>query len=231
MSPIETKIAKLLKLAGNNPNEAEATAAAEKAQRLMLKHGIEMGQIAMEEGGSIKIQVDSETHESKLDPWRINLASSVARSAGGQMVFTRAYGKWSGSIEFFGPAGTTSGMVKVYTYLEQQLDRLSLIAATKELFANSAKSMSWRRSYLWGASARVCIRLEARLGESNGNSQALVVVKDSVSQAIEEKYSDLTSEKKKVTYDAVAASKGFQEAGEIALGDDELKERTVRELS
>ena len=45
MSAIEERIRKLLALA-DSPNENEAAAAAEKAQALMLRYGIEMATIA-----------------------------------------------------------------------------------------------------------------------------------------------------------------------------------------
>ena len=39
------KIKKLLALASNNPNEEEAARAMDKAQAMMLKHGIERDQV------------------------------------------------------------------------------------------------------------------------------------------------------------------------------------------
>ena len=80
MSAIEERIRKLLALA-DSPNENEAAAAAEKAQALMLRYGIEMAAVAA--SGGERLAVDEHVVDGKVDPWRRMLAAAVARSAGG----------------------------------------------------------------------------------------------------------------------------------------------------
>ena len=83
ISAIEDRIRKLLALA-DSPNEHEAAAAAEKAQELMLRHGIELATVAASTHQPLK--VDEHVASGKVDPWRGILASAVASSAGGRVV-------------------------------------------------------------------------------------------------------------------------------------------------
>lgn len=79
MTPMIDRIAKLLNLAGNNPSEAEATAALAKAFALMAEHQIDMGQVqaarAAMEGPAARtgeaeiIRVDTVTKLSEIY-WR-----------------------------------------------------------------------------------------------------------------------------------------------------------------
>jgi hypothetical protein len=227
---MEEKIAKLLRLARNQgATEAEATAAAERAAALMRKHGIDIGQIALEEGGVNAIEVKSEHFESKLDHWRVNLAGTVARVSGGQMVYTRSYGKWHGAMEFFGPGDTATQMIKLYFYLEEQLDRLSLISAATNLdlkLVSSAKKMSWRRSYLWGLTARVCHRLEASAKLTQQESMALVPVNDAVADKMAEKYGEVKEDKTRVSFDPTAAAEGYRDGHMVSIGDEKLENKT-----
>jgi Protein of unknown function (DUF2786) len=80
MSAIEERIRKLLALA-DSPNENEAAAAAEKAQALMLRYGIEMATIAA--SGGERLAVDEHVVDGKVDPWRRMLAAGLAVPAGG----------------------------------------------------------------------------------------------------------------------------------------------------
>ena len=98
MSAIEERIRKLLALA-DSPNENEAAAAAEKAQALMLRYGIEMAAVAA--SGGERLAVDEHVVDGKVDPWRRMLAAAVARSAGGEVVWAPdGYGRGGGKIFF-----------------------------------------------------------------------------------------------------------------------------------
>lgn len=228
MTGIEAKIAKLLRLASHNPNEAEATAAAEKAQDLMLKHGIEMGQISLDDGQ--RVRTDKQTIPSKLDEWRTNLGAAIARSAGGELVYQRDYGKWKGNMHFVGPYGTVQSMVDLYLYLEGQLDRISLVEAALVHHVNAAQSMRWRRSYLYGMSMRVCQRLDARVVKAASSSNALVPVKDAVQQRIDEDFGKVKQVGGNASVDDDAVMQGYLDGNRVPLGDDELNDRTVQEL-
>jgi hypothetical protein len=70
------KVRKLLALA-ESPNENEAALAAEKAQELMLRHGIDMAQVAAASGKST-IGAEEGKTRGKVDPWRRTLAHHMA---------------------------------------------------------------------------------------------------------------------------------------------------------
>jgi hypothetical protein len=222
---IEERIVALLRLAGNNPSEAEATAAAAKAQEMMLRHGIEMGQLNID-GEAGDVRVERQTTEGKLDPWRRTLAGAVARSAGGRFFFSQYYGKWSGEMDFFGPHGTVTSMIATYHYLERTLDTLSMQAAADFShsygFEHAADSMRWRRSWLLGASSRVGQRLLERLDEHSA-SLALVVVKSAVDRAVDDAFDNLVDDNYRVQVDPHAYREGYREGARVNLGDAELK--------
>jgi Protein of unknown function (DUF2786) len=142
MSAIEERIRKLLALA-DSPNENEAAAAAEKAQALMLRYGIEMATIAA--SGGERLAVDEHVVDGKVDPWRRMLAAAVARSAGGRVVWAPdGYARSQGKIFFYGPAGAVGGMVELYRYLEAQLIVISA-AASAARRERRVHGRTWRK--------------------------------------------------------------------------------------
>jgi hypothetical protein len=163
MSAIEDRIRKLLALA-DSPNENEAAAAAEKAQALMLRYGIELATIAV--SGGECLAVDEHVLDGKVDPWRRMLAAAVARSAGGEIVWAPGgYGRSQGKIFFYGPAGTVGGIVELYRYLEAQLVVISA-AATATRRERRVHGRTWRNSFLLGAVGRLAQRLDARRAQT-----------------------------------------------------------------
>ena len=179
MSAIEERIGKLLALA-DSPNENEAAAAAEKAQALMLRYGLELATIAASSGE--RLAVDEQVLDGKVDPWRRMLAAAVAGSAGGRVVWAPDGGRSQGKIFFYGPAGAVGGIVELYRYLEAQLVVISA-AATAERRERRVHGRTWRNSFLLGAVGRLGQRLDARRAKTIGtgdNSRALVLVKTAV---------------------------------------------------
>lgn len=76
MDDIKAKVQKLLALAGNNSNEAEANVAMEKAMRLLAEHNLSMVDVAEEE----REQVDQLAVPIKyLNPWRRSIIGSATR--------------------------------------------------------------------------------------------------------------------------------------------------------
>jgi hypothetical protein len=173
MSAIEERIRKLLALA-DSPNENEA---AEKAQALMLRYGIEMATIAAL--GGERLAVDEHVVGGKVDPWRRMLAAAVAHSAGGRVVWAPdGSGRSRGKIFFYGPAGAVGGMVELYRYLKAQLIVISA-AATAARRERRVHGRTWRNSFLLGAVGRVGQRLDARRsGGGHPGSIAAVTLED-----------------------------------------------------
>jgi len=223
MSAIEERICKLLALA-DSPNENEAAAAAEKAQALMLRYGIELATIAA--AGGERLAVDEHVIDGKVDPWRRMLAAAVARSGGGEIVWAPGgYGYAHGKIFFYGPAGTVGGIVELYRYLEAQLVVISA-AATASRRERRVHGRTWRNSFLLGAVARVGQRLDARRAETaemEENSRALVVVKTAVERKIEGRWPELESSRYRASVARSAYDAGSHAAKHVDLGDPRLK--------
>jgi Protein of unknown function (DUF2786) len=221
MSAIEERIRKLLALA-DSPNENEAAAAAEKAQVLMLRYGIEMAAVAA--SGGERLAVDEHVLDGKVDPWRRMLAAAVARSAGGEIVWAPGGSRNQGRIFFYGPAGTVGGIVELYRYLEAQLVVISA-TATAARRERRVHGRTWRNSFLLGAVGRLGQRLDARraqTAEAAENSRALVLVKTAVDREIERRHPELESSGYRASVARSAYEAGSRAGTHVDLGDHRL---------
>ena len=222
MSAIEERIRKLLALA-DSPNENEAAAAAEKAQALMLRYGIEMAAVAA--SGGERLAVDEHVVDGKVDPWRRMLAAAVARSAGGQAVWAPdGYGRGRGKIFFYGPSGTVGGIVELYRYLEAQLVVISA-TATAARRERRVHGRTWRNSFLLGAVGRIGQRLDARRAETaqaGENGRALVLVKTAVDREIERRHPELESSSYRPSVARSAYEAGSHAGKHVDLGERRL---------
>jgi hypothetical protein len=226
MSAIEERIRKLLALA-DSPNENEAAAAAEKAQTLMLRYGIEMATLAA--AGHERVAVDEHVLDGRVDPWRRMLAAAVARSAGGEVVWAPGgYDRGLGKIFFYGPAGSVGGIVELYRYLEAQLVVISATAAASRR-ERRVHGRTWRNSFLLGAVARVGQRLDARhaeAAEAVENGRALVLVKTAVDREIERRHPELESSGYRASVARSAFEAGSRAGTHVDLGDRRVGHRS-----
>jgi uncharacterized protein DUF2786 len=222
MSAIQERIRKLLALA-DSPNENEAAAAAEKAQALMLRYGIELATIAA--AGGERLAVDEHVLDGKVDPWRRMLAAAVARSASGRVIWAPGgYGRSRGKMFFYGPAGTVGGIVELYRYLEAQLVVISA-TATAARTERRVHGRTWRNSFLLGAVGRLGQRLDARRAETAEtveNSRALVLVKTAVDREIERRHPELERSGYRPSVARSAYEAGSRAAKHVDLGDRRL---------
>ncbi len=188
------KVRKLLALS-ESPNEHEAALAAEKAQDLTLRHGIDLAQIAISNGATT-IGIDDARVEGKLDPWRRQLADSIARRMGGRVVFVRSAGTSSGEMWFFGPAGSARSIGALYSHLEAQLVTISAIA-TSSRTERWVYGRTYRISFLHGAVDRLDWRLARHRALVTGNTsgRALAIIGSAVDRAIEERFGRLRTER------------------------------------
>jgi hypothetical protein len=220
MSAIEERIRKLLALA-DSPNENEAAAAAEKAQALMLRYGIEMAVVAASSGE--RLEVDEHVVGGKVDPWRRMLAAAVAGSAGGRVVWAPDGGRGHGKAFFYGPAGAVGGIVELYRYLEAQLVVIAA-AATAARRERRVHGRTWRNSFLLGAVGRLGQRLDARCAatETGDDSRALVLVKSTVDREIERRHPELQSSSYRASVARSAYQAGSHAGRHVDLGDRRL---------
>lgn len=192
--PLVEKVRKLLALS-ESPNEHEAALAAEKAQELMLRHGIGMAQVALARGAGT-IGVDAAGVKSKVDPWRRHLADAIAKSMGGRVIFVRTDRSTAGEMWFFGPAGSAQSIAALYGHLESQLVTMSAVA-TANRRERWVHGRTYRTSFLLGAVDRLDWRLwRHRLALTTEASHgALAIAGSAVDDAIEECFGRLRSER------------------------------------
>ncbi|EHN09444.1 hypothetical protein PAI11_37780 [Patulibacter medicamentivorans] len=215
---VTARIRKLLALS-ESPNENEATAAAEKAQALLLKHGLDLAAVAASADQEIGVDDTYVRDTGCTVPWRRSLAGAVARSLGGDITYL------SGAhVHFYGPRGSTESMVELYRYLERNLDRESkLAAATRDEFW--VPTRTWRNSWLLGAVDRLQERFKARrtmVERETANPHAIVLVKDAVTRAIEDLHPNLRKGHYRASVDPAAAAAGDRAGARMGLGDSQV---------
>lgn len=116
------KIENLLALAGNNPSENEAIAAALKAQELMAKYNIELADI---EGEKPKNNITEETYTPKANchyvrKWRYTLAQIIAKN-----FCCKTYCIGRDTIVFYGYEKDAKIAVEVFKFLFETGNKLA----------------------------------------------------------------------------------------------------------
>lgn len=200
MDKMIEKVRALLALASDDgATEAEASLAAERAQEIMLKHGIDIAQVAMSSGQAKKVGADAMYHECDVKPWSVTLASGVARSVGGMIVIRENHrgikpdGSWGnvhGGFTFICPAGTATMASELFSWLHI---KLSLISTTEMRNREETwiHGRQWRRSWLTGAANRISFRLAKQYRdaqESADTGSALVLMRDAVKDKLNEMF-------------------------------------------
>lgn len=185
---ILARIKKLLDLS-NSSNENEAALAAAKAQELMFKHNLEISQVE-----NIDLRPDEKVDEhnfdldagvSKVANWRSWLFSNVAKTSLCKAYFHRSYRGYGKQSKVYGRIIGRKSDVEVaqytYTWLTNELERLSREYMANQIYWDQYDSRKMRRSWLEGAAMGVIAQLNeqfnARKRETEA-STALVVVRD-----------------------------------------------------
>lgn len=114
------RIKKLLSLAGNNPNSAEAGAAALKAQELMAKHGVSVE--TCEDDIPEKIDIVTVQTDSGAK-WKRSLATVIAQNF---RCKTFTYGKKT--IAFYGKETDAKAAMEVFNFLLHTGHKLAMKA-------------------------------------------------------------------------------------------------------
>lgn len=116
------KIENLLALAGNNPSENEAIAAALKAQELMAKYNIELTDL---EGKSLEQNIVEETYTPKSNchyvrKWRYTLSQIIAKN-----FCCKTYSINRDAIAFYGYEKDAKIAVEVFKFLFETGNKLA----------------------------------------------------------------------------------------------------------
>ena len=187
MDKMIEKVRALLALASDDgATEAEATLAAERAQEMMLKYGIDLAQVAMSSGQAMKIGADAAFFTCDVKPWTVDLASGVAGSVGGKIVIRENHRfdrqTVHGGFTFICPAGTADVVTELFSWLHIQLSLLST-TAMKNREETWVHGRQWRRSWLQGAASRIDTRLCVKYQKAQqapDTGSALVLMRDAV---------------------------------------------------
>ena len=108
MNKMLEKVQKLLALAGNNPSEEEAKAAAMKAQKLIAQYNLDMSALSSEE--KVQYKLLKAVHPNN-NGYRGTLASIVAPNFRCKAIYL------GNDVHFFGREGDVDACVNIFNYL------------------------------------------------------------------------------------------------------------------
>lgn len=235
--------------------EAEAEAAAVKAQDMMLSHGIAMVDVAKydAEGNTVKleaehIKVTMDTGSNRRPTWDVWLAFNTARAMGGKAVHSPSMGIKShgtfepGFMDFFGL--NVEAMVEVFQYLRMVGDVESAKAmrerpperaydpSTGEFVTKKVGGRRFRLGWLSGYVQRLRSRMEEHYRkieqESETNGKALVLVRDLVDEKMREVYPNLGTLRSGMRmYHGGAYKQGTSFADNVDIGMNKLDRGTL----
>lgn len=203
------RIGKLLALAGNNPNEHEAAAAAAKAQALMDEHGIAVAEVE-KTGRGVRAHISAlgVMETTKVPTWRLRLLQYVAKTSYCSLTerLVKTGEKSSGAninkrvYNLIGRPADTEVALYLLNYLSKTLERLAdgHVLTRTQTYAKAylgaeperGAKKRWRVAFLVGAAEGVGQTLFARYHERRGNNavNALIVVRgDEIAQYLGEK--------------------------------------------
>lgn len=224
------KIRKVMALS-SSPNEAEAAAAAEKAQAMLAEYNLSMADISTEEAEEDFIEDREEVTESV--PWRRQIANNVAELYFCSYFFThrkdptstRACGYIRRDIHSFIGAQHNVAVAKMmFKYLCDAVDRMSIEGSMRVTIGERS---AYRTSFKWACSLRLSSRIRDRIAaakrgeikaESGANLPALLDLYTKTQQQlqvhIEKKVGKLRHTKTRPTQTHLGGALDGQRAGD-----------------
>lgn len=206
------KIQKLLALAGNNPSEAEAGAAALKAQELMAKHGVKLADLQEMEATVEEIKVES-YNTGAGRAWKYDLARVISKNF--RCKWFMHGRRW---VAFYGHETDAAAAKEVFQFLFKQGHRL----ADREVhraFAKTGFTAGVYNSFCEGFVRGVQDKLDAQC------VALMIVMTEDVKKGYEEystKFKQAPLQMKATGFDADAYNNGRTE-GRNAMGRRELE--------
>lgn len=241
-------LAKLLalkqKTVENGCTEAEAQAAAEMVQALLLKYNIDISELDSDERQKEKIEENHGEFSGRMAGWKIQLMGVLADHYLCKMLIltTRVQGKHGKKLLLVGKPINTAIAREMYDYLVQIIHDLSWKAMDEERAQRGTKLYGEGRAYAeaWrqGCVNRINERLiekrakMATQGDSQNNVTALQIINlyERENQLIEEfiksTFGKLGTHTTKQAWHRDAYHKGYKRGDSIGL-DNQLKESKI----
>jgi hypothetical protein len=179
-SKIIERVRKLLELANNNANVAEAANAASAAQTLMSRHAISEAMLTPEEAEPDEaIDQDTLYASSQSATWLGQLAVPLCEVNGCGVY------KSGPNLNIFGRPSDAAKVRYLFTFVKREIERL----CAQEAGLRGSPGRTWHNSFKLGAAgeigrrlreadqaARAAMKREANAGDTMGTGTALVIV-------------------------------------------------------
>ena len=216
INKIEKKIKKLLGLAGSS-NEHEAAAAAARAHKLALEHGLSLCQIEDDSESESDVISEAFYESGRMASWKGKLAYAVAGVFNCSLFIQRHIGSHS-SLNLVGTQHDIASAKVTIEYLFEVVERL-----TKQNAYGQGSAIS--NGYRHGLIARLVRRLKEQAEankeevkkEHGENVTALVLRKDQKIKEFLSNYNLKNKAESKAKLDANAYQRGINDADKVSL--------------
>jgi hypothetical protein len=191
------KIKNLLDLSNNNPSEEEAIAAAAKAQELMAKYDIQIGDLEDTIDNDIAEEIFYDNGKHEMKKWKVGLASVIAKN-----FRCKHYFMGKKNIVFYGHKIDAQIALNTFSYLYNAGNKLaSNYYYNKKKMGFETKGVM--NSYLAGFKNGIQDKLDAQC------TALMIVTPKDVTDAFEEMSADWKTTHTKITiYDHDAFEQG-----------------------
>jgi len=207
------RVRKAIRLAGDNPNDAEAKTAMLLAQEMLAKHGLSMDDVSEDKEYEKDVVIkDAFEPKGRILWWKKSLAVVMANNFRCKTFIGRVGDK--STIKFMGLKEDVDVVIEVYKFAEEVIARLANSHADVMVSKTgiSGKRADWRNRYITG----FLDGLEEGYAEQVAkNNWEMVLVTDAL---VVKEFDSLTLRKKKNTgiqprfsNDEYSRSKGYED--------------------
>ena len=164
-SQIIEKIRKLIALASNNPNEAEAESAMRMATTLLARHNLDLSEVATTSHNPPVSEHRTPTTKSAADQWVSILAHGVAPLYFSKVYLTTVLDEHF--ICYVGRPHNTLVAAEMVAYLQETITKLSFSALAAAMFSTRPpkNDQIFLRSFREGATSRIFHRIADMIKE------------------------------------------------------------------
>jgi hypothetical protein len=229
---LKDKIRRLLRLAGSS-NEHEAALAAQRAQELMLKHGIE--QSALDIGEELEIDYADEPiipHTAKMPSWKLRLAVVVASANTCRIITFSKYAGPGNERNVYTKRAVLLGNKKklaavnyFYSILESEIERLTL-----KFKGGKRQKLAYRHGLIDTIAVRLYEALRTVDTESNGAAMVLVNKEKAAIEARMRAEEIKKAKDRQLALDEQARRQGVRDGHDVALTQALEAGASVRKL-